>query len=59
MFIDFKERGRGTERETERNIEWLPPIPALTGDQTQNLCMCPGWGLNLQLFGMWDNAPTN
>ena len=30
-----------------------------TGDQTCNLGMCPGWELNLQPFGLYDNTPTN
>ena len=30
-----------------------------TGDKTNNLGMCPDWELNLQSFGLWDDAPTN
>ena len=55
MFIDFRESGR----ERERNIDWLPPVHALTRDWTQNLGMCPDWELNLQPFGVWDEALTN
>ena len=35
-----EEKGRGRWR-GERNTYPLPPIRALTGDQTQNLSMCP------------------
>ena len=33
MFIDFRERGQGAERETtsNQNADWLPPIRAPTG----------------------------
>ena len=68
MFIDFRQRGRGwggRERERERetgkhwNIDRLPPVWALTGDQTHNLGMCPDRGSNPQVFGVRDNASTN
>ena len=62
MFLLISERGKEKERETlmwERNIDQLPPMRALTGDQTCNLGMCPDWELNLQPFGVWDNNPTN
>ena len=68
MFIDFRARGRGREgrRERERetlisgrNIDQLPPIYALTRDQTCNLGMCPDQGSNLQPSGVQDIAPTN
>ena len=52
-----RERGVGGER--ERNINWLPPICALTGDWTCNLDMCPDRELNPQPFGVWDDAPTS
>ena len=38
MLIDFRDRGREGERareretERERNIDWLPPVWAQTGD---------------------------
>ena len=43
----------------ERNINQLPPIPALSGDQTCDPGLFPNWELNPQPFGVWDNAPTN
>ena len=64
-FIDFREK-MGTERERERetsmwerNIYWLLPIYALTGDRTWNLGMCPNQGSNPQHFGVRDDALTN
>lgn len=30
----FRETGQEGQRETERNIDWLPPIGALTGIET-------------------------
>ena len=42
MFIPFKERAWGGERERDikvRNIDWLPPIRILTRDRTCNLDM--------------------
>ena len=67
MCIGFRERGRsgvGGERninvrEKQRNIDQLPPIHSLTRDQTHNLGLCPDWELNLQPFGVWNNAPIN
>ena len=47
------------ERERERSIDWLPPISTSNGDQTYNLSMCPDWELNLQPFGVRDDALTN
>ena len=59
MFIDFKERGSecGGERTRERdidvrNINQLPLVCALTGDQTRSLGTCFDWGSNLQPFGV-------
>ena len=49
-----REREREGERETlmwERNINWLPPLHTLTGDQTHHLGMRPDRGLNPQHFG--------
>ena len=34
----------------ERNILWLPPICAQTGNRTCNLSICPDWKSNLQLL---------
>ena len=64
MFIDFRERGKGGEKNIgmKRNISWFekhPPICALTWDQTHNLGMCPDQGSNLQPFGVRDDAPAN
>ena len=55
FLIDFRERERERgerqrKKETsmqERNIDWLPPISALTQDPTCNL------------FGAWEDPPTN
>ena len=53
MFIDFRERGR----ERERNINWLLPVHAPTGDRTCNLLVYgtplqptepPGQGANFK-----------
>ena len=46
MLIDFRERGREKERETEtsmweRNSYQLPPAHAATRDQTRNLGTWP------------------
>ena len=63
FFIAFIERGRGKER--KRNIDVRETlivcllIHGPTGDQTHNLGMCPDQELNLQPFGLWDDAPTN
>ena len=48
-----------TERQKERNIYQLPPVRIPTGDRTLNLGMCPDRELNLQPFGVWDDAPIN
>ena len=58
------EREEGKERERERNINvgninQLPPVHAPSGDPSHNLGMCSDWGLNLQSFGVQDDAPTN
>ena len=55
MFVDFSQRG---ERGRKRNINWLPPVCALTGDGARNLSMCPDRELNPQPFGVWEDAPT-
>ena len=61
MFIDL---GKGEEKDrqtwmSERNIDWLPPVCALTADRTHNLVMCPDQESNLQTFGAQDDAPTD
>ena len=43
----------------ERNIDWLLPTHATTGDWTHNLGMCPDQESNPQHFGVQDDAPTN
>ena len=43
----------------KRNIDWLPPICTLIGDQTNNLGICPDWESNPLIFGIQDDAPTN
>ena len=47
------------ERERQRNVNGLPTVWALTGDQTRVLGMCPDWGWNLQPFGVQDSTPSN
>ena len=53
MFMEERERGR------ERNIDWLPPINALTGDRNFNLGLCPDREPNPQPFGVGDATPAN
>ena len=43
----------------ERNIDWLPPVCALTWGRLHSLAMRPDWALNPQTFSVWDNDPTN
>ena len=46
-------RGEEKRRDTlmwERNIDQLPPVYTLTGDQTCNLDMCPNRGSNTHLL---------
>ena len=58
------ERDRKSERESERvrererNINRLHALCTLTRNGTHNLGMCSDQGLNLQPFGVWDDAPT-
>ena len=40
-------------------MDQLLPVCALTGNQTRYLDVCPDWELNLQPFGVWDDAPNN
>ena len=47
MFVDFRERGRGKER--ERNI-WLTSLCAPMGNRTHNLGMSSDGGLNLKYY---------
>ena len=57
MFIGFLEREEGGG-DRDRNIDLLPPVCALTRDWTHILGMCPGWGSNHNLFGVWDDGPA-
>ena len=70
MLIDFRERREMGEKEREkekervtllwqRSIHRLPPLCTLTGMQTHNLGMWPDRELNLQPFGVQDNASTS
>ena len=45
--------GDGSEKEEERGIDRLPPVPAWSED-----CTHLGQGSNLQPFGVWDDAPA-
>ena len=59
FLLTFREREGEREKETsmwKRNIDQLPPICTPTGDWTCNPGMCPDWELNLQPFGVPDNA---
>ena len=40
----------------ERNIDWLPFVRTLTGDQICNLGMCPDRELNLWPFGLQEDV---
>lgn len=37
----------------------MPRICLLTVDQAHNIGMYPAWESNPQLFGVWDDTPTN
>ena len=56
MFIALRDRGRRGETDRQTDIDWLPPIHIPTRDQTHNLGMCHDQELNLQPFGVQDNA---
>lgn len=54
MFINFRERiGERKRDQNKRNIDQLPPICALMGNQIQNTGMCSDQKLNLPPFGVW------
>ena len=59
FFIDFRVRLGEGGAGRERNVSQLPPVLALTRDQTHNLSMCPDQELNSNTFGAWDSTPTN
>ena len=72
MFIDLRGRWRGTKREgggregererdrqTDRDINWLPPLCFFTGNRTHNLGVRLDQESNLQPLGIKDDAPTN
>ena len=50
LLIDFREEG--VEGGREKNIDWLPPICAITGEWTCHLGMWPDQELN------WTSQPT-
>ena len=61
-YIYCFQREREREREKhqcERNIDQFSPLCGWTGDQAQNLGVCPDQEFNLPSFGLWDNTPTN
>ena len=58
MFIDLGEKGKETSI-WNRNIDRLLSIHTSTGDWTGNQGICPDQELNLQPFGVWDDAPTH
>ena len=59
MFIDFREIRERKRNINVRNINRLPPILALTGDQTHKVGVCPDQELDLQPFGVQADTPTN
>ena len=52
MFVDFVREKKG-EREGKRKMDVREKHQSVASRT------CPDWGLNLQPFGAWDNAPTN
>ena len=58
----MRERERERDRQTDidvRNIDWsLPPVHALTGEQTCNLGMCPDRESDLQPVSVWDDSQS-
>ena len=52
MFIEFRERRRGREREREINMDQLPPVHAPGRGGTHNLGRRPDQELNPQPFGI-------
>ena len=56
MFVDFRKRGREGER--ERNFSLLPGAHIPTGDQTQNLGMCPEGVKPTTFLSAGDTQPT-
>ena len=52
MFIDFLEQGRDRQTDSHdvRNIDQLPSVGALIGDQTHNVVMCADQELNPKSF---------
>ena len=66
MCIDLEREEEGDcggERQTDRHRckreTSIASQKCPTGDGTCNLGMCPDWELNLQPFGVQNNAPTN
>lgn len=60
MFLLILEREDG-EEEREKNIDQLPPVNTLTGDQIRNLGTFPDQESNLHDFSVWDgdDPPSN
>ena len=61
MFIDFREtervrEGGRKEREREKHQSTASHMHPDRGSNLQG--MCPGQGLNLPIFGVWDDTPT-
>ena len=63
MFIDFIDEGKEREKHGyDRNIDWLPPVNTVTGEQTRNLvCALTRDGTHnlFFFFGIQANAPTD
>lgn len=52
------ERGKEEKEKNigvRENIDLLPPVRTLTGDQTHNLT-CPAWELSPRRLGAWDDS---
>ena len=48
----FLKRGKGNEKEREKNINVWLPLVLPTGDQARNPSMCPEWESNQRPFGL-------
>ena len=64
MLIDFRERereeiGREKKSDVREKHQLVVSHTCPDRDQTYNLGMCPDRDLNLQPFGLWDDAPSN
>ena len=59
----FLERGKGREKERERNIDvwekhWLPLAHTPTRDRTRNPGTCPDWELNRPPFTLQEDTQS-